>query len=38
MTETVFDPMVIDAKYWATYLFVFSFALIAITRITYSWL
>jgi hypothetical protein len=36
MTETVFDPRVIDAKDWATYLFVFSFALIAITRTAFE--
>ena len=36
MTETVFDPRVIDAKDWATYLFIFSFALIAITRTAFE--
>lgn len=36
MTETVFDPRVIDAKDWATYLFVLSFALIAITRTAFE--
>jgi hypothetical protein len=36
MTEIVFEPRVIDAKDWATYLFVFSFALIAITRTAFE--
>lgn len=36
MTEFVFNPRVIEAKDWATYLFVFSFALIAITRTAFE--
>jgi len=36
MTDIVFEPRVIDAKDWATYLFVFSFALIAITRTAFE--
>lgn len=36
MTEIVFEPRVIEAKDWATYLFVFSFALIAVTRTAFE--
>lgn len=36
MTEIVFEPRVIEAKDWATYLFVLSFALIAVTRTAFE--
>ncbi|WP_284652703.1 DUF4271 domain-containing protein [Flavobacterium terrisoli] len=36
MIETVLEPRVLEAKDWATYLFVFSFALIAITRTAFE--
>ena len=36
MIENVLAPRVIEAKDWATYLFIFSFALIAITRTAFE--
>jgi len=36
MIENILAPRVIEAKDWATYLFVFSFALIAITRTAFE--
>ncbi|MBF6641749.1 DUF4271 domain-containing protein [Flavobacterium sp. J49] len=36
MIETVLSPRVLEAKDWATFLFVFSFALIAITRTAFE--
>ena len=36
MIETVLEPRVLEARDWATYLFVFSFALIAITRTVFE--
>ncbi|WP_295337379.1 DUF4271 domain-containing protein [Flavobacterium sp.] len=36
MTEIVFEPRVIEAKDWATYLFVLSFTLIAVTRTAFE--
>ncbi len=36
MIETILAPRVLEAKDWATYLFVFSFALIAITRTAFE--
>ncbi len=36
MIETVLAPRVLEAKDWATFLFVFSFALIAITRTAFE--
>lgn len=36
MTEIILEPRVMEAKDWATYLFVFSFALIAVTRTAFE--
>ena len=36
MIETVLQPRILDAKDWATYLFVFSFVLIAVTKTAFE--
>ncbi|MGL2962359.1 DUF4271 domain-containing protein [Flavobacterium sp. RSB2_4_14] len=36
MLETVFQPRILESKDWATYLFIFSFALIAIAKSTFE--
>jgi hypothetical protein len=36
MIETVLQPRILESKDWATYLFVFSFAMIAVTRTVFE--